>query len=988
MPARIPMTQRQRSELLALPTTEEEVVRHYSLSDHDLASIAKSRSSANRLGYALQLCCLRFPGRYLRRDELLPAIMLDYIAEQVNVDAEVIAEFARRGPTRYEQLAAIKRDHGFLDLTQPLRGQLGIWLDGEAATAVDGRTLLERLAGKMRADQIIIPGVSVIERLTASALHRAEKTMAALIHDQLEPATVQKLEAVLAEKVHDQQSRLSWLRAPANRVSARSLLELLDKIDLIRSLGLNAIAVPDEVRGRVNQLAREGVRLTAQALQQMTPPRRMATLVATIRELEATITDAALAMFGSLVGRANLRARKRLEETILASADQGRERLVRIAAVLEAMTKSVRSGHDIEQAVIAVASIELIEADAAVIRRTTKPGRPDVVSELGPEYRVFKQVGSRFLATFSFEGRRPMAVLQTAMGILVDIGGSWRKPLPVNVPLGHIERRWQRHLFADGKIERTYWELATYFGVSSALASGDLWVPTSRVHRALEDLIDPASAPSAAQNSTLPIAAKPDFDQWIAEKSAQLDQALLETMRGLSSKDAALFAGDRLRFPKMPKDDLADDAGVRDRSLQIYRLLPTVRITDVLHQVSKWTGFVDHFTHVSTGLAPSDERAFLASLIAEATNLGLTRMADICDVASRRALLRMQTWHMREDTFRAALATLTDAIHAEPLAAWFGEGWRASADGQHFYLGGPGEGGGTVNAHYGRDPIVKIYTTITDRYAPLHQTVIAGTAGEAIHALDGILGHESDVEVGALHVDGGGVSDIVFCTMSMLGLNFEPRIPRLSDRKLYAFETRARYGKLAPLFGNRLDENLIRSHWDDIHQVITAMRNRVVTPSLILKKLSAYRQQNSLAAAMREIGRIERTLFTLRWFEDPALRKLVTAELNKGEARNTLARAVAFHRLGRFRDRGTENQQMRAAGLNLVTAAIILFNCKYLGRAADLLRTKGTTGIDDVIGQLSPLGWDHVNLTGDYVFSDNSQLDSDGFLPLRVGGQS
>jgi TnpA family transposase len=165
------------------------------------------------------------------------------------------------------------------------------------------------------------------------------------------------------------------------------------------------------------------------------------------------------------------------------------------------------------------------------------------------------------------------------------------------------------------------------------------------------------------------------------------------------------------------------------------------------------------------------------------------------------------------------------------------------------------------------------------------------------------------------------------------------------------------------------------------------MRNRVVTPSLILKKLSAYRQQNSLAAAMREIGRIERTLFTLRWFEDPALRKLVTAELNKGEARNTLARAVAFHRLGRFRDRGTENQQMRAAGLNLVTAAIILFNCKYLGRATDLLRTKGTTGIDDVIGQISPLGWDHVNLTGDYVFSDNVQLDSDEFLPLHLGRQ-
>src|SRR3546814_1750905 len=93
------------------------------------------------------------------------------------------------------------------------------------------------------------------------------------------------------------------------------------------------------------------------------------------------------------------------------------------------------------------------------------------------------------------------------------------------------------------------------------------------------------------------------------------------------------------------------------------------------------------------------------------------------------------------------------------------------------------------------------------------------------------------------------------------------------------------------------------SDWSS--DVCSSDLNKVVTPSLILKKLSAFRQQNTLAAALREIGRVERTLFTLRWFEDPALRKQVTAELNKGEARNTLARAVALHRLGRLDRKST-----------------------------------------------------------------------------------
>ncbi len=262
--------------------------------------------------------------------------------------------------------------------------------------------------------------------------------------------------------------------------------------------------------------------------------------------------------------------------------------------------------------------------------------------------------------------------------------------------------------------------------------------------------------------------------------------------------------------------------------------------------------------------------------------------------------------------------------------------------------------------------------------------MIAGTAGEAVHALDGILGHDSGVDVAALHVDGGGVSDIVFAIMHLLGLDFEPRIPRLSDRRLYAFEPRARYGRLAPLFGQRLDVDLIRAHWGDIGRVVCAMRDRTVTPSLILKKLSAYRQQNSLAAALREVGRVQRTLFTVRWFDDPALRRLVTAELNKGEARNSLARAVAFHRLGRFRDRGHENQQTRAAALNLVTAAIILFNCRHLGRALNAMRARGMDIDEALIPQLSPLGWDHINLTGDYVWSDALTLDADGCMPLRL----
>jgi TnpA family transposase len=168
-----------------------------------------------------------------------------------------------------------------------------------------------------------------------------------------------------------------------------------------------------------------------------------------------------------------------------------------------------------------------------------------------------------------------------------------------------------------------------------------------------------------------------------------------------------------------------------------------------------------------------------------------------------------------------------------------------------------------------------------------------------------------------------------------------------------------------------------------VQPVIAAFRNRVVAPSLILRKLGTTPRQGALSLAMREIGRIERTLHTLDWIENIGLRADTTDVLNKGEARHTLARAVAFHRLGRFRDRSHERQSHRAAALNLVTACIGLFNSRYLSRAVTDLRQKGTVIDDQRLRRLLPLGWDHINLTGDYIWTESAAYDTDGLRPLN-----
>ncbi len=173
------------------------------------------------------------------------------------------------------------------------------------------------------------------------------------------------------------------------------------------------------------------------------------------------------------------------------------------------------------------------------------------------------------------------------------------------------------------------------------------------------------------------------------------------------------------------------------------------------------------------------------------------------------------------------------------------------------------------------------------------------------------------------YADTGGFTDLVFAACALLGYRFIPRIRDLKSKRFYVFDRKTVPKELKCLVGGRVREQTFINNWPDVLRCTATMRSGKVPPSQLLKQLSARPRKHELAIAMREIGQIERTLFIIEWVLNIDMQRRANVGLNKGEAHHALKNALRIGRQGEIRDRTTESQHFRLAGLNLLTAIII-----------------------------------------------------------------
>lgn len=498
------------------------------------------------------------------------------------------------------------------------------------------------------------------------------------------------------------------------------------------------------------------------------------------------------------------------------------------------------------------------------------------------------------------------------------------------------------------------------FALRDAFKARDVWLTHSHDYRDMARDLIPATAIPKVGRLAVPL----DAASWIEDRRAAMGAAL----------QAAEAAGASEASFKSGRPDSAVPANTDDLILSLYGDMTPTPITDILLQADADIGFTDAFTDLRTGNPCRDQVGLLTVLLADGINLGLKKMASASQGHSFWELMRIARWHVQEEAYARALAMVVEAQSALPMAQFWGSGVSSSSDGQFFPAGGTGEALNLVNAKYGNEPGLKAYTHVSDRFAPFATQTIPATVHEAPYILDGLLMTDAGQNIREHFADTGGFTDHVFALSAILGYIFAPRIRDLASKRLYLFDPSSASPDIRPMIGGKIKVELIERNWPDILRLAASAAAGAVAPSQILRKLAAHPRQSELAIALREVGRIERTIFMLRWITDTDLQRRAQLGLNKGEAHHALKRAISFNRRGEIRDRTAEAQSYRIAGMNLLAAIIIYWNTKRLGEIVAGRIKAGNPPDPELLRHVSPLGWEQIILTGKYTWPPDANF--------------
>ena len=762
----------------------------------------------------------------------------------------------------------------------------------------------------------------------------------------------------------------------------------VERLKSIRELGIDLPAVRRIPESRIASLALFASRAKVSLITRMPSARRLATLAAFVYSLEATAQDDVLEVFegllGDLFGNAE-KADKKSRLRTLKDLDEATATLVLACRWLidpELPDDRVRAKvfENIPKALL----------ESALENASTLIRPPDDVfyKELDLRYGSVRRYLPTLFEHVNFEANPAGRPVVDACNWLRN--NMHRSKSIMDAPREVIGSAWLRSVVReDDSIDIRAYTFCMLDRLATAIHRRDVF--TKRSWR----YVDPrANLLSESEWKTMrPVVCRslgwsPQPEPVLEALSNELDRTYREVMQRLSTNPNVRFetVNGKKELILSPLEKLEEPASLVELRAAVVARLPRLDLPEIVMEIAARTGFAEVFTHLTerTARVADLTTSVCAVLTAEACNTGPEPFIRYENPALRRDRLAWVKQHyIRDDTLTAANARLVAAQNKIALAHRWGGGEVASADGMRFVVPIRTVHAGPNPKYFGQLKGVTWYNLLSDQFTGLNAITSPGTLRDSLVLLAVVLDQQTELKPTQIMTDTGAYSDVVFGLFRLLGYRFSPRLADIGGSRFWRIDPKADYGELNEISRHRLSLRRITPHWDDMLRLAGSLQLGRVPATGIMRTLQVGDHPTRLAQAIAEFGRIDKTLHSLNMLDDETKRRGTLSQLNRGEGRHSLGRAVFHGKRGELRQRYREGQEDQLGSLGLVVNMIVLWNTIYTEAALEQLRKEGFPIREEDAARLSPLIHDHINLLGRYSFAMPDIVARGGLRPLR-----
>jgi hypothetical protein len=461
--------------------TSAQLARYFHLDDTDRVNISKRRSNHNRLGLALQLCTVRFLGTFLSDPTDVPLVAINYVASQLSIYNTQILERYRISQSRWDHTAEIRDVYGYKDFhAQPEHWRLVRWLYSRSWLSVEPPSLVFDLATAWLVERkILLPGVTVLERLIASVRERTAKRLWRILLKLPTPDQQKRLEDLLLPTSDNRLTYLEQLRRPPTRLSAKAMVAALNRLLDVRSFDINKLDLSRIPPNRLLALARYANTAWAQTLVRMPLTRRIATLLAFIYILEFTATDDVIDLLDLLIEDLLNRASRQGEKERLRTLKDLDTAALQLCEACSVLLDPTTSDESVRQAVFARIPQYKLTLAVNRVKALARPPDDNYYELMRSRWRHVRLFLPKLLRVIEFGGTEAGSDLLEALNFLKAIEGM-RKPNLSAAPLAIVSQSWAKWVIhEDGTVDQKAYTFCGLENLRVALRRRDIFVEKS-----------------------------------------------------------------------------------------------------------------------------------------------------------------------------------------------------------------------------------------------------------------------------------------------------------------------------------------------------------------------------------------------------------------------------------------------------------------------------------------------------------------------------